>query len=115
STGDGVLSDGGSTPPTSTKRKPRPSGRGFFLRSGRRYTFAFFQPPRLNSQRVNRPTEVSEKNTPQNTPLWPQPRRRARNQHSGIWISQKNTRLIQVGVMVSPAPLKACTETIHQP
>jgi hypothetical protein len=37
------------------------------------------------------------------------------HQQSGIWISQKNTRLIFVGVTVSPAPLKACTATIHQP
>ena len=30
-------------------------------------------------------------------------------------MSQKNTKLIFVGVLVSPAPLKADVETIHQP
>src|SRR5690606_18521231 len=79
------------------------------------YTCAVFHLPRVNSHRVNSPTAVSDTNTPQNTPVCCQSSCSARYQHSGIWISQKNTRLILVGVTVSPAPLNACTATIHQP
>ena len=61
------------------------------------------------------PTAVSEMNTAQNTPECCQSSEIANSQDSGIWISQKNTTLIQVGVTVSPAPLKACTATINQP
>src|SRR3546814_9908473 len=74
------------------------------------YTCADFQPPRENNHRVNRPTADSDTNTAQNTPDEPQSSRSASHQASGIWISQKNTRLIFVGVAVSPAPLNACTE-----
>src|SRR5690606_17476612 len=81
----------------------------------RAQTRAVFQRPRLNSHSVNRPTAVSETSTPQNTPECAQPKGSASTHASGIWISQKNTRLIHVGVIVSPAPLKACTDTIHQP
>ena len=42
------------------------------------HTFAVFHPPLLNSHRVNKPTDVSEMNTPQNTPECPQSSDRAR-------------------------------------
>src|SRR5690606_15382985 len=79
------------------------------------YTCAVFHRPRLHNHRVQRPTPVSEEHTAQNTPSDPQPRCSASHQASGICSIQKNTRLIQVGVAVSPAPLNACTATIHQP
>ena len=88
-----------------TRRASRPAA----------HTCAVFHFPRVNSHSVNRPTDVSEMNTPQNTPDCCQSRPIASSHDSGIWISQKNTRLIYVGVTVSPAPLNACTETIHQP
>jgi hypothetical protein len=79
------------------------------------YTCTVFHLPRVNSHSVNSPTEVSDANTAQNTPFSACPRAIARYQASGIWISQKKTTLIFVGVIVSPAPLNACTATIHQP
>ena len=57
------------------------------------YTLATFHPPRENSHSVNRPTDVSETNTAQNTPVSRQPRCKASHHANGIWISQKNTTL----------------------
>src|SRR5690606_7112954 len=78
-------------------------------------TCAVFHLPRVKSHSVKRPTDVSETNTAQNTPECCHPKPTASSHDNGIWISQKNTMLIHVGVTVSPAPLNAWTETIHQP
>src|SRR5690606_1025769 len=79
------------------------------------YTLTVFQVPLEKSHSVKIPTDVSDMNTPQNTPECPQSNSMARRYDSGIWMSQKKTRLMRVGVTVSPAPLNACTDTIHQP
>jgi hypothetical protein len=61
-------------------------------------TCTVFQRPRLNSHSVNSPPPSPRRTRPR-TRRCAQPSGSASAQASGIWISQKNTRLIQVGVI----------------
>ncbi|MEY4641763.1 MAG: hypothetical protein RLZZ227_1757 [Pseudomonadota bacterium] len=57
-----------------------------------------FRLPFENGQSVKRPTEVSGIKAAQNTLDCAHPGGMASHDDSGVWISQKNTRLIRVGV-----------------
>ena len=48
-------------------------------------------------------------------PVGPQFSTSAMSNAIGIWNNQKPTKLIMVGVRVSPAPLNACVTTIPMP
>ena len=76
------------------------------------YTTFSFHLPRTNTAIAMTASSVSEITTAQNTPSGPNPYGRAISQASGICTSQKQIRLSQVGVIVSPAPLKAFAITI---
>jgi hypothetical protein len=69
----------------------------------------------VNNHNVNNPTAVSAINIAQKTPMYPIDSVVAMKYERGISSNQKKKKFILVGVIVSPAPLKACDATIHHP
>src|SRR5712692_4790804 len=71
-----------------------------------------FQRPRRNTSRLITARVENAMVIARNTPLGPKPAGLASRYASGISQSQKQNRLIIVGVNVSPAPLNACVSTM---
>src|SRR2546421_3883193 len=76
------------------------------------YTALSFQRPRRNNTALPTASVENAIVTAQATPCGPKLKCRARSHASGISHSQKQNRFSQVGVQVSPAPLKELVKTI---
>src|SRR2546430_17153879 len=76
------------------------------------YTALNFQRPRRNNTALATASVENAIVTAHATPWGPMPNRRASTHASGISHSQKQNKLSQVGVQVSPAPLKEFVRTI---
>lgn len=78
-------------------------------------TFTSFHFPFLKYHHATTAITVSATGTATNAPVGPSSKYSASKYASGIWNSQKQTKLMTVGVRVSPAPFRACVITIAMP
>src|SRR5262245_29077003 len=76
------------------------------------HTILLFQRPRRNNTALAMASVENAIVTAQATPCGPMPKRFASSQASGISQSQKQKMFSQVGVQVSPAPLKEFVSTM---